>query len=125
MTPPNARVLPIVEGQDEDPIWQIYPHFWAYGVIERGWYSPYLFQLPGLLPLRITTELYDPDGFWNLKYDAPPNWAQVREDYDYVWAYDVARFDGGLQGIADVVYTSGKLKFYRVRKPAPGTAMRQ
>jgi len=125
MTPPNARVLPIVEGQDEDPIWQIYPHFWAYGVIERGWYSPYLFQLPGLLPLRITTELYDPDGFWNLKYDAPPNWAQVREDYEYVWAYDVARFDGGLQGIADVVYTSGKLKFYRVRKPAPGTAMRQ
>jgi hypothetical protein len=117
MTPPNVRVLPIVEGKDEDPIWQIYPHFWAYGVIERGWFSPYLFQLPGLLPLRITTDVYDLDGFWNLKYDSPPNWAQIQEDYDYVWAYDVARFDSGLRTIGDMVYTSGKLKLYRVRKP--------
>jgi hypothetical protein len=117
MTPPNVRVLPIVEGKDEDPIRQIYPHFWAYGVIERGWFSPYLFQLPGLLPLRITTDVYDLDGFWNLKYDSPPDWAQIQEDYDYVWAYDVARFDSGLRTIGDMVYTSGKLKLYRVRKP--------
>jgi hypothetical protein len=123
MTPPNVRVLPIVEGADEDPIWQIYPHFSAYGVIERGWFSPYLFQLPGLLPLRVTADVHDPDGFWNLKYDSPLDWAQIQEDYDYVWAYDVAKFDSGLRTIGDVVYTSGKLKLYRIRKlPAAGEA---
>lgn len=118
MTPMNARVLPIVEGTDEDPIAQPYPHFWAYGVIERGWFSPYLFTLPGLLPMQIKVDVYDPDGFWDLSYDAPPDWAQVREDYDYVWAYDVGKFDAGLDTIGDPVYTSGKLELYKIRKSA-------
>ena len=67
MTPENAKVLPVSESSGEDAIYRFYGHFWAYGVIERGWYSPYMFRLPGLLPLQMTKELYDPDGFWNLK----------------------------------------------------------
>ena len=122
MTPMNARVLPIVEGNDEDPINMPYPHFWAYGVIERGWYSPYLFTLPGLLPLQVKLDIYDPDGFWNLSYDAPPDWAQIREDYDYVWAYDVGKFEAGLDTIGDLIYQNGKLDLYRIRKPAPQSA---
>ncbi|HET9400916.1 MAG TPA: hypothetical protein VFO34_08195, partial [Candidatus Acidoferrales bacterium] len=123
LTPMNARVLPIVEGTDEDPIAQPYPHFWAYGVVERGWFSPYLFTLPGLLPLQVKIDVYDPDGFWDLSYDAPPDWNQVRDDYDYVWAYDVGKFEAGLDTIGDPVYTSGKLELYKIRKlAAPGAS---
>lgn len=117
MTPMNARVLPIVEGNDEDPIAQPYPHFWAYGVIRRGWFSPYLFTLPGLLPLQVKADVYDPDGFWNLSYESAPDWAQVRADFDYVWAYDVGKFEAGLDTIGDLVYANGKLDLYRIRKP--------
>lgn len=124
MTPMNARVLPIVEGTDEDPIAQPYPHFWAYGVVERGWFSPYLFTLPGLLPLQVKVDVYDPDGFWNLSYDAPPDWNQVRQDYDYVWAYDVGKFESGLDTIGEPIYTSGKLELYRIRKPGAAAASR-
>lgn len=118
MTPPNARVLPMVAGYDEDPILQFYAHFWAYGVIERGWFSPYLFQIPGLLPLRITADTYTLDDFWDLSYDEKVDWAQVQDDYDYVWAYNVPKFDSGLQSIGEMIYKSGKLEFFRIRKVA-------
>ncbi|MGH8281095.1 MAG: hypothetical protein ACRERZ_02770, partial [Gammaproteobacteria bacterium] len=118
LTPSNVRVLPIVAGIDEDPIEQFYPHFWAYGVIDRGWLSPYLLELPGLLPLHETGDVYEPDGFWDLSYPAPPDWKEVSNGYDYVWAYDVEKFRAGLSSIADPVYTSGKLTLYRVRRMA-------
>jgi hypothetical protein len=116
LTPPNARVLPIVAGHDEDPIEQDYPHFWAYGVVERGWFSPYLSTLPGLLPLRLTADVYAPDGFWDLTYAEPPDWEQVRDNYDYVWAYDVPQFHAALSRIGERAYASGKLELYRIRK---------
>lgn len=116
MTPINARILPMVAGNDEDPILQYYAHFWAYGVIERGWFSPYLFQVTGLLPLRITKVAYSLDGFWDLSYNEKIDYAAIQSDYDYVWAYDVPEFEAGLQSIGDIVYTSGKLEFFRLRK---------
>ncbi len=75
--PRGALVLPIVEG-DEDPIERPFTHFWAYGVIRRGWFSPYLMDAPGETPMRIIHDSYTPDGFWNLVYEEPPDWRQVQ-----------------------------------------------
>jgi hypothetical protein len=124
MTPPNVRVLPIVAGPDEDPICQYYAHFWAYGTIERGWFTPYLFQDPGLLPLNITLDTYTLDGFWDLSYNETMHWDEIRSDYDYVYAYDVPDYEQNLEDIGEIVYTSGKLKLFRImrEKPQPPAA---
>jgi hypothetical protein len=117
MTPPNAHVLPIVEDLEDDPMDQSVAHFWSYGVIDRGWFSPYLFTLPGLLPLKTTQELFTLDGFWDLSYDEKVDWKDLQNDYDYVWAYDAPdRFAPGLQSIGTVIYTSGKLRLYKIDK---------
>jgi hypothetical protein len=113
--PRGALVLPIVEG-DEDPIERPFTHFWAYGVIRRGWFSPYLMDAPGETPMRIIHDSYTPDGFWDLTYDAPPDWQQVQSDYDYVWAYDVQKFSDQLAQIGEPIYTSDALTVYRIRK---------
>jgi hypothetical protein len=115
--PRGTLVLPIVEG-DEDPIERPFTHFWAYGVIRRGWFSPYLMDAPGETPMRIIHGSYTPDGFWNLVYDEAPDWQQVRNDYDYVWAYDVPRFSAPLAEIGEQIYSSGALEIYRIRKPS-------
>ena len=115
--PRGALVLPIVEG-DEDPIERPFTHFWAYGVIRRGWFSPYLMDAPGETPMRIVYDSYTPDGFWNLVYEEAPDWQRVQNDYDYVWAYDVPRFSAALAGIGEQIYSSGALEVYRIRKSA-------
>jgi hypothetical protein len=117
LTTPNARVLPIVEGSWDEPMDAYFAHFWAYGVVDRGWFSPYLFQLPGLLPLQITKDTYTLDGFWELSYDERVEWSGIQDDYDYVWGYDVPeRFEPGLHSIGDVIYTSGKLQLFKIDK---------
>jgi hypothetical protein len=121
IVPRGALVLPIVEG-DEDPIERPFTHFWAYGVIRRGWFSPYLMDAPGQTPMRTIHDSYTPDGFWNLVYEEPPDWQQVRNDYDYVWAYDVPRFSASLAGIGDKIYSSGPLEVYRIRKAPQAVA---
>jgi hypothetical protein len=115
LVPRGSLVLPIVEG-DEDPIERPFTHFWAYGTIRRGWFSPYLMDAPGETPMRIVHESYTPEGFWNLVYDEAPDWQQVRSDYEYVWAYDVPRFSAPLADIGERIYTSGGLEVYRIRK---------
>jgi len=102
-------VLPIVEG-DQDPIERPFTHFWAYGVIRRGWFSPYLMDTAGETPMRIIHDSYTPDGFWFHVYDEPPDWKQVQSDYEYVWAYDVPRFSGALAGIGDRIYSFDALE---------------
>jgi hypothetical protein len=117
--PRGALVLPIVEG-DQDPIERPFTHFWAYGVIRRGWFSPYLMDTRGETPMRIIHESHTPDGFWNHVYDEPPDWKQVQSDYEYVWAYDVPRFSAALAAIGDPVYSFGALEVYRVLKLKDG-----
>ncbi len=114
--PRDALVLPIVEG-DEDPIERPFTHFWAYGVIRRSWFSPYLMDVPGETPMRIVHDSYTPDGFWNLIYEEAPDWKQAQNDYDYAWAYDVPRFSAGLAAIGERIYSYGSLEVYRIRKP--------
>ena len=117
--PTGALVLPIVEG-DEDPIERPFTHFWAYGVIRKGWFSPYLMDAPGETPMRITHDSYTPDGFWDHEYDEPPDWKQVQSDYDYVWAYDVSRFSAPLAAVGEKIYSYGPLEVYRLQKSAEG-----
>lgn len=124
VTPPNARVLPVVEADEDDPVRHPFAHFWAYGVVRRGWFSPYLFQIKGVIPLRIQYDAYSPDGFWDLSYDQSPDWAQAREDYDYVWAYNVPRFSAELTAIGQLVYEDGDLQVFRLNQPAEGPSAR-
>jgi hypothetical protein len=71
---------------------------------------------PGETPMRIIYDSYTPDGFFDLVYAEAPDWQQVRNDYDYVWAYDVPRFSESLGRIGDKIYSSGPLEVYRIRK---------
>lgn len=116
--PRDALVLPIVAGDEQHPIQQPFAHFWAYGVIRRGWFSPYLSDIPGATPLRIVYDSYTPDGFWDLQ---PPDWAQVQQDYDYVWAYGVPQFSSALASIGERVYQFGQLQVFRIHKGSSGT----
>jgi hypothetical protein len=113
--PRGALVLPIVEG-DQDPIERPFTHFWGYGVIRDGWFSPYLMDAAGETPMRIIHDSYTPDGFWDHLYDQPPDWTMVRKDYDYVWAYGVPRFSAPLADIGEKIYSYGPLEVYRLRK---------
>jgi hypothetical protein len=129
--PRGALVLPIVEG-DQDPIERSVTHFWAYGVIRRGWFSPYLMDAPGETPLRVVYRSYTPDGFWDLEYTEAPDWKQVQSDYEYVWAYGVPEFSTALAAIGDRIYSYRALEVYRLRKasgegasaPGPSAAFR-
>jgi hypothetical protein len=125
---PGAKVLPIVESaDDQDQLLRPYAHFWAYAVIERGAWTPYLFDIKGQTPLRMTYDPYAPDDFWDLEYKDEPEWKEVQNEYDYVWVYQVPRFLPALDGIGDVVYESGYLRLYKVRKttPPPGKKVRK
>jgi len=124
-TVPNARVLPVVEADEDDPIRHPFAHFWAYGVVQRGWFSPYLFQIKGVIPLRIRYDAYSPDGFWDLSYDQSPDWTQAGEDYDYVWAYNVPRFAAKLAAVGELVYEDGMLQVFRLNPSARGSPQRK
>ena len=56
MTPPNARVLPVIESRDDEPQFRPYAHFWAYGVIERGWFSTYLLTIKNVTTVQVKVE---------------------------------------------------------------------
>jgi len=114
-TPRAALVFPIVEG-DQDPIERPFTHFWAYGVIRKGWFSPYLMDAPGETPMRIIRDSYTWDGFWDEGDTEPPDWKRLQSDYDYVWAYDASNFSGDLGNIGERVYSYGALEVYRMRK---------
>jgi hypothetical protein len=105
--PDGMRVLPV--GTSSEPR----QHVWAYGVIQRGWLSPCLFQHLGVQPLRSQIQ--------NDTLCAPiPNvtgpfeWPQIREDYDYVWVYRVPEAFPSLAAIGKVAYADGDLRIFRL-----------
>ena len=123
---PHSRVLPMVQMEEEDdPIHRPYAHFWAYAVIDKQVFSPYLFDLKGQTPMRIVHDVYSPDGFWDLDYNEIIRWKQIQDDYDYVWAYDVGRFARPLQKIGKPIYQSGALVLYRITRQNKKAALRQ
>jgi hypothetical protein len=117
MTPANARVLPVIESRDDEPQLRPYAHFWAYGVIERGWFSTYLLTIKNVTTVQVKSNLARPEGFWELNYDNnDPDWDKVSDDYDYVWAFHVPQYKEDLDEIGEMVYESGDLRLYRIKK---------
>jgi hypothetical protein len=113
----NAKVFPLVDTcKEEDPLDYYYVHYWAYSVIRRGVISPYLFDIPGQTPMRITYKPYTPEGYWAHCYDVQPDWELVAADYDYIWSYGDNRYQRGISEIADKVFEESPLILYRVRK---------
>ncbi len=113
----NAKVFPLVDTcKDEDPLDYYYVHYWAYSVIRRGAISPYLFDIPGQTPMRITYEPYMTDGYWGHCNDVEPDWELVAADYDYIWSYGANRYQRGIGEVADKVFEESPLILYRIRK---------
>jgi len=119
MTPPNARVLPVIESRDDEPQVRPYAHFWAYGIVERGWFSTYLLTIKNVTTVQVKSNLARPEGFWDLNYEEDPNWEKVAGDYDYVWAFHVPQYKEDLDEIGDAIYQSGDLRLYRIKKDRP------
>jgi hypothetical protein len=116
LTPANARVLPVIESRDDEPQLRPYAHFWAYGIIERGWFSTYLLTIKNVTTVQVKSNLARPEGFWDLQYEDDPDWDKVADDYDYVWAFHVPQYKDDLEDIGDMIYESGDLRLYRIDK---------
>jgi hypothetical protein len=117
LTPQNARILPVIESRDDEPHLRPYAHFWAYGIAERGWFSTYLLTIKNVTTVQVKSNLARPEGFWELNYDNnDPDWEKVAGDYDYVWAFHVPQYNEDLADMADLVYESGDLRLYRIKK---------
>ena len=113
--PPSARVLPLFSSEK----WPwVEAQVWAFGVIERGWVSPCLFHDPGVQPLVVKAELYNPYVGSGLcgKLNKQVDWERLRSDYDFLWAYNpTPECEQKLRTIATVVASSDGLVLYRVK----------
>lgn len=123
VVPPHARVLACSKAPLPGDHWVGHSeyHFWAYGVISRGWISPSLFHQKGLQPLVLSKDIYlgaDPDG--SCAIDLSSDWQRLRRDYDFVWTYDVPALAPGLRTVSDPAFVADKLVIYKIRRD--GTA---
>jgi len=115
--PSGVRLFPLVDTcKDDDPLDDYYIHYWAYAVIRRGAISPYLFDVPGQTPMRISYDPYTPLDFWDHCYDEEPDWKLIAADYDYIWSYGDSRYERHIQQYANKVFASGPLILYRIDK---------
>ncbi len=113
----SARIFPLLDTcRDDDPLDDYYIHYWTYAVIRRGAISPYLFDVPGQTPMRITYQAYTPDGYWDHCYDTEPDWQLVAKDYDYIWSYGDNRYQRGIEQVAEPVFEHSPLVLYRIDK---------
>jgi len=117
--PPGARVLPLVDWAGGATLPE--RHFWAYGVINRGWVSPCLFHDPGVHPFALKHDTYDPcaQAFTST---SKLDWGRVASDFDYVWAYRVPQFSSSLSSIGVSTFRNGDLEVFRLNRavtPAP------
>jgi hypothetical protein len=115
--PANARVLPMwaLEAGNFNVLLFQPNHFWSYGVISRGWLSPYLFST-GAHALRWTRgEPYPSWGLWAPAYEAGLEWERVRRTYDYVWAYHLPELSPELRKIGTLVFADEGLEVFKLR----------
>jgi hypothetical protein len=112
--PSGSRVLPLVPSGRGVPL--VDRHLWAYGVIERGWFSPCLFHDPGVQPFVIKLPAYNPYSPSSCGDLEQIDWTRVRRDYDYLWALKTPRYDRQAQGIASLVHAVEGLRIYRIEK---------
>lgn len=114
--PPGSRVLPLVPFEGGAPL--IEKHIWAYDVIKGGWFSPCLFHDPGVQPLAIKLQAYNPYSPSSCGQLKDMQWQRVHQDYDYVWAYDTPKYNVPLENIATLLIQADGLRIYQVRKNA-------
>jgi hypothetical protein len=93
-------------------------HFWAYGIIDKGWVSPSLLHQKGVQPIIFRQAIYlaDQAGGGYPFTAAPPDWQRLRQDYDAIWANNVPFLATGLTTIGSASYTAGNLVVYTIRK---------
>jgi hypothetical protein len=118
--PRNIRMLPIinVDTANDELLHQIYNHFWAYAIVERGVLAPYLFDFRGQTPLRFNGDIYIPDDPADDPDTRPPDWEAVDKNYDYVWAYNTDYYTRDLLAFGTEVYHSGRLRLFRLHNSA-------
>ena len=109
--PNDARVLPLVGWAAGAPL--VERHFWAYGMIQRGWFSPCLLHTSGAMPFQVRLQTYTPYGP-AFGYIESADWKRIRADYDYVWAYGVPQFSGPLSGEGAVVFAAEDLQVFKM-----------
>jgi hypothetical protein len=89
-------------------------HFWAYGVIERGWISPSLFHQPGVQPLRLRLPMCAEDDLDGRELLTGKYMIEcVRKTYPYVWANDIGYLDPLLELVARPMVHEGELEIYK------------
>jgi len=124
--PRYSRVFPIVRLEDEGYN-RAYMHFWAYGVIERGWFSPNMFHSIGIHPLALDTPADDiarllwkkdpgHSGWW---YVPEPDWPEIQRRFDYLWVFDLPRFSEPISKFGELAYSDGPVRVFRVRPISP------
>jgi hypothetical protein len=98
-----------------------YPsHFWGYGVIQRGWLTPYLFTLQGVQTLRLRDKPYPEVIEVVPQTEAVLDWETLRRTYDYVWAYRLPRLSPKLRAIGELVFTDEGLEVFKMRPGSGG-----
>jgi hypothetical protein len=115
--PKDARVLPLVEWTAGAPV--VERHFWAYGMIQRGWFSPYLLHTSGAMPFQVRLQTYNPYGDALGDLDSA-DWKRINADYDYVWAYGVPQFSAPLSSEGKLVFEGENLQVFQMRGLANG-----
>lgn len=106
--PTGARVIPITTASDH------LQHFWAYGVIQREWRSPCLFQNRGVQPLR-TAMASDYACAPVLKSTDSFPWERIRHDFDYAWVYRVPEI-GAISAVSKTIYSDGDLSIVQFQQ---------
>lgn len=92
-------------------------HFWAYGIIEKGWVSPTIFHQKGVQPIVLEKSIYlGENGEGGYDTSKALDWDRVHQDYDLIWAYGVPELEPALSSISRIDYSAGKLDIYRIRK---------
>ena len=113
--PPGARVLPLVDWAG-GASWPE-RHFWAYGVIDRGWLTPCLFHDPGVHPFALNDDPYDPCTV-AITPSTVLDWGRIAREFDYVWAYHVPQFTAPLSSAGEIVFEGESLQVFHLKKTA-------
>jgi hypothetical protein len=121
--PESSLVLAYAPPEDGPWVQRAEIHFWAYGIIDRGWISPTLFHQKGVQPLDMRKSMYlgdDPNGIY--APDAQIDWQKLRQQYDFVWSYNVPSLNLPLSSVGRLVFTSGKLNIFGMCKESTSSA---
>jgi hypothetical protein len=117
--PPHARILPMWAVEAGNFTSRVFEpnHFWSYGVIRRGWISPYLFSTE-VHALRLSHgDPYPSWGLWAPEYVAGFDWERVRKTYEYVWAYRLPQLSPKLRAVGELVFADEGLEIFKMHAP--------